>query len=168
MKRFVITAVFLLALAICAFAQEPVPAALPTSAVTYQPQYFLAGGAGFNQYATPQASGFLTFGFRVSDLNFTYTTLTMTSKSSTLGQGFGRYLISQNGFTLAMLGDAGFAAGGGSVGGTFGAGGSIGYDISRWTKVPHTSFIATLKCDKASGDEVKPTFKFGVVLGLGN
>lgn len=154
-----------------AWAQEvPQPAAAPITAptISYQPQYFLGAGAGFNQYATPQASGWLTFGVKVSDLNFTYTTLTMTSKSSSIGQGFGRYLIESNKFTLAALADIGVATGGGSIGGAFGVGGSLSYDISRVSKIPHTALVATIKCDKSSGADVKPTFLFGVVLGLGN
>lgn len=156
----------ILVLSVCG-AQDvsQVPAA-PAPVIAYQPQYFIAAGAGFKQ-TTPQATGFLTFGVKVSDMNFTYTNLTMTSKHASVGQGFGRYIIQTDGFTLAALADAGMSTGDGSVGGAFGAGGAITKDISRFTKIPHTAFVAIIKCDKASGADVKPTFLFGLLLGLG-
>lgn len=147
--------------------QPPFAANMTSPVLSYQPQYFVAATVGFQNTATPQATGGLTFGVRVREANFTYTTLTMTGKTSTLGQGFGRYLIQVNGFTLAALADIGVSTGNDSVGSALGMGGSISYNISRWTKVPHSAFVATVKCDKSGSADVKPVLTFGVLLGLG-
>ena len=146
---------------------QPTAPALPQAVIAYQPQFFLAAGAGFNKYDTPQSQGFLTFGVKLSDLNFTATNLIMTSKASSITQDFGHYLIQENNFTLAALVGGGVATGNGSVGGSVGGGISLGYDISKYTKLSHTGFVATVKVDKTSGADVKPTFLFGVVIGLG-
>jgi len=163
---------FLLVLSL-GFAQDVPQPAVPVVPVTaqavvsYQPQFFLAAGAGMNKTDSPQAQGFLTLGVKLSDLNFTATNLVMTSKTSAITQDFGHYLIQENGFTLAGLIGGGVASGGGSVGGSVGGGLAVTYDISKYTKIPHTGFVAQVKVDKTSGADVKPTFLFGVVLGLG-
>ncbi|WP_321471172.1 hypothetical protein [uncultured Paludibaculum sp.] len=124
-------------------------------------QYFVAAGAGFNRYADKQASGWLTFGARIAPGLYTYSLLTMTDQTSTIGQGFMKVLIRQDGFTLSALGDAGVAAGEGAVGSAFAGGGSLNYDISRWTKVPKTWVTATVKVAKTTLGEAQPVFCFG-------
>lgn len=148
-------------------AQVPPPAATDDTVINYQPRYSITAGAGFNKYSFPQSQGFLNFAVAVSDKNFTYTSLVMTSLSSSLSQGFGRYLIQTNGFTLASICDAGIAAGNASVAMDLGGGGVLAYDISKHTKIANTQAVAILKVDKTAGTDVKPTFLFGISLGLG-
>lgn len=140
----------------------------PPGTAIYQPQYFVAAGVGFNKTESPQAIGWMTLGAKISDLNFTTTTLTMTSRSSVINQDFGRYLVQQDKFTLAAIAGGGVAASAGSIGGDVGAGVALSYDISRLAHTPHTFFTCIVKADKSSGVDVRPTFKFGVAMGLGN
>lgn len=173
LTKFVVALFLLLLLPVCGAAQEttqpvaPVVPPIPQATVAYQPQFFLAGGAGFNKYSTPQAQGFMTFGVKLSDMNFTATNLIMTSKNASITQDFGRYLIQENNFTLSVLAGGGLASGEGSVGGSVGGGISLEYDISRYTKIPHTSAVTVVKVDKTFGADVKPTFLGGVKMSFG-
>jgi len=159
MKQLLTIALCLM-FALAAFAQTPTVA--PAAASEPQPQYFLAAGAGFNHYVVPQASGWMTFGAKVGDGSYTYTTVTMTGKSSSLSAGYARVLIQQDNFTLMALGDAGVTSGEGNVGGAFAGGGSLSYDISKWTHVPKTFAVATVKVLKTSLNDVQPVFCFGI------
>jgi len=159
MKQLATIALCLLS-AVAALAQAPTVPSGPVSEP--QPQYFLAAGAGFNHYTVPQASGWMTFGAKVGDGNYTYTTVTMTGKSSSMSVGYARVLIQQDSFTLMALGDAGVTSGEGNVGGAFAGGGSLSYDVSKWTHVPKTFAVATVKVLKTSLNDVQPVFCFGI------
>lgn len=126
------------------------------------PKYFVAAGAGWNHYSRPQASGWLTFGAQISGSNYGYSVLTMTSQHATMGAGYARLLASHDGFTLFGLGDMGIITGLGEVGGSFTGGSAVSYDISRWTKIPKTFAIVSVKVRKTTLNEVEPTFHFGV------
>ena len=158
--KALLTAVLCLLIATACFAQDAAQPSAPS--IAYQPQYWLAAGAGFNKYASPQANGWLTFGVRVGDASYTYTTVSMTSVNSTLSAGYARILIEQDRFTLMALGDAGVSSGSGNVGGAFSGGGALAYDISRWTKIPRTYAVATVKVLKTSLNDVQPVFGFGI------
>ena len=88
MKQLATIALCLLS-AVAALAQAPTVPSGPVSEP--QPQYFLAAGAGFNHYTVPQASGWMTFGAKVGDGNYTYTTVTMTGKSSSMSVGYAKF-----------------------------------------------------------------------------
>jgi len=125
-------------------------------------QYFVAGGAGFNRYAVPATSGFLTLGVRVAEGSYTYTAVSMTDTNSTMAQGILKVLVRQDGFTLGVLGDAGIASGEGAVGPAFAGGTILTFDVSRWTRTPKTWVTASVKLMKTSLTEVQPLFVFGL------
>jgi hypothetical protein len=135
-------------------------AALP--AQTPAPQYVLAGGLGFNHADTPQIAGELSFGARITDGIYSFSTLKMTGKLSTISTGVSRRCHVSDGFTLSALLDGGLAAGGGTVGGAVSGGGMLTMDVSRWSKIPGSfayGAIRILESPVAGG--VQPAFSFG-------
>lgn len=137
-------------------------AALAAAQAPNQPEYFIAAGAGWNHYATPQARGFLNFAARIGDRSYSFTTLEMTSAASSLRTGYARLLIQEDGFTLLAIGDGGLAAGSGEVGAAVSAGGALAYDITRWTKVPKTHAFAAVRVLKTGLESVQPVFAIGI------
>jgi hypothetical protein len=128
----------------------------------YQPQFVLSAGAGWNHYAAPQSAGWMTFGARIADGTYSLTSIDMTSQTSSIRTGLSRVLIRQGYFTLTALGDAGIASGSGTAGAAFSGGGSVLYDISRWSKVEHTYLIGTVRVLKTTLTEVQPVFALGI------
>ncbi len=128
-----------------------------------QPQYLLGAGAGFNSAASPRTNGWMTFGAKVTQNNYSLTTLEMTGKRSSLRTGVARVLLEKDRFALIALGDAGVQAGSENAGGAFSGGGSLLYDISRWVKTSNAYAVATVRVLKTSLEDVQPVFSFGFV-----
>jgi len=169
MRNVTLVVITFLLACLSAFAQTPDATPLPTvGTIAYQPQYFLAAGGGWSKYTDPHAHGWMTMGAKVSENNFVAGNLVMTSTKASTTVDFGRYLIQENGFTLAALGGLGMASGSGAVNGEVAGGVSLAKDLSKWTKVPHTAVVFTVKADKVAGDDIKPAFLLGFVIGFGH
>lgn len=145
-------------LALC----SPMCLAQVATTADYQPQYWIAAGAGFNHYARPQAAGWMQFAVKASDNNYVTTSIDMTAARATLRGGFTRILVQEGRIGLLAMGDAGVAVGDGTSGGAFTGGGALTYNISALTKVPHTYAVAAVRVLKISGTDVQPIFEFGI------
>lgn len=126
------------------------------------PQYVLGAGAGFQTYSDRIVQGWMTAAVRVAERTYSITTVDMTVERASVRTGMGYVLVQQGPWRLIGLGDVGIASGGGHAGGAYSAGGSLFYDISRWTRVDGTYAVGAVRVFGSSVASVRPLFEFGI------
>lgn len=161
------TIILMFLLASLTFAQAPSAS---------NPQYFVATGVGFDSRSVPAASGLFAFGVRLDD-GRTYTTssIDLTGRTASFRQGIERILYQVGPVTLTAKGDAGITTVTGALGGIYGGGGSVVYDMSSWLHGKHIyAFGSGLVVKSSIGtpdsptEKLIPVYRFGLVFPLGS
>ena len=132
-------------------------------AISCQAQnYWTAWGAGFNQYSDKQVSGWTSFGVKISDNNYSYTTIETTANGSSTRTGVARVLLKIKGFRLLALGDAGASTNSSNFGGAYSGGGVLTYDVSKLIKQNGIHIVFTARALNGSVINLQPVFSFGI------
>ncbi len=154
MRHTAIALSLLLCLSAAAVAQQPTP------------QYWVAAGAGWNHYSAPQALGWVNAAVRLTENNYSLTSIDMTSVNASIRTGFARILTRKGNWGLLLLGDAGVMSGADAVTGAFGAGGAVTFDLSRFVRADGIHLVVACRVLKSGFSDgplnhVKPVFEFG-------
>lgn len=129
-----------------------------------QPQFFVAAGGSYSHYtAPPVAAGWMTFGIKVADKTYSFSTIDMTPTVATARTGVSRVLVQSGNVTLMALGDAGMATLGGVTLGSFSGGGLLIYDLAGVNKrLAHIHVVALVRVVAINATMVQPTFGLGI------
>lgn len=151
----------LLALALCASAQTATPPQIP--------EYLIGIGGGMDAAATPMFHLALPIAKRITDKNYSYTTIEMNTRTASVRTGIARPLASSGPFTLVGLLDGGLAAGTSTedslfsgIGGAFSGGAVVLYNLERHIGIPGTYATGTVRITRTTNAAVLPAIVFGV------
>lgn len=122
------------------FAQD-LPVSSPAPA---PPIYTVLIGGGITQ-GSQRPTGVVTVALSVSENNSVYNATSFSENVATPSIGFARTVVKSDGFSLAFLGDAGFATGQNALSGAFGGGVSISYSPAKFNRVPGLFVNLTVK-----------------------
>ncbi len=148
-----------------AFAVLLMLCSLPTlRAQDAPPQYVLATGGSYNRYGGPPiASGWISAGTLVGAGFYSFTTMDLTSKSSSMRTGFARQIFAKQGTAFWLHADGGVTNIGSDASlGTVGGGAMITQDLGQFKpSLKGWGIIGVLRVLGVSSDSVKPVFEFG-------
>lgn len=123
--------------------------------------YWMATGAGFNQYADKQVSGWVSFGVKMADKTYSYTTVETTAAGSSTRTGVAQLMVQRAGLKVMALGDAGSVTKDGALGAAYSGGGVIAYDLSKVFKISGLHAVFTVRALNGSVIGLQPAFAFG-------
>lgn len=145
----------------CALTAQTTPAAIP--------QYVIGVSAGLDAATSPMFHIAVPFARRLTENNYSYTTLEMNTHTASLRTGIARPVITANGFTLVGLVDGGLVTGtvsqglgAGDIGVGFSGGGVVFYDLSSRAKIPGLYATGCVRITRTTTAAVLPAITFGV------
>jgi len=152
-----------------ALALSPAFSQVPEAPAPFQPQYWIGAGTSYNYYATPSvAAGWISFGARVADRTYSFSTLDMTQTQASIRTGVSRILAQSGPVSLLMLGDAGITTLSGVALGSFSGGGMLLYDLGAFSKrLKHVYATGVMRVIGVSSTAVQPVFEVGISFSLG-
>lgn len=114
--------------------------------------YYAAGFSGIGPFAV--------IGTRLNDSTSAYANLGLAGTTS-VSAGVVRTVLHVNALKISALGEAG-AAVTGDTGFAGAVGGVVGYDISKWVKVPGVQIIGVVKIQKTGDVVSSPVYGIGL------
>jgi hypothetical protein len=130
---------------LAAFCLLPSAFCFPPSAFaqTPSPSQFAAAGASYNQYNTPQISGWAVYAHNIGGETYSFSLIDITSKTrnpftvaAASTTGIAQHILDFGAARVFALGTAGISAGGENVGNAFSGGGAAIIPLGRgWSAV---------------------------------